>query len=152
MANTNDKTRISKTRDYLFNVISILRNINQINANYLSNEKDNYSLDKIPTEKKARPNILGGGEYRQVYSFRGRLPYGQTSKTNFEIMGFFEEFEDIIESNNNKGILPDINGIISIECLDCASVNNTQTNTAEFDIQIQITYLDDGEYDSSVSL
>ena len=152
MANTNNDTRISKVRNYLFDIISNIRKINQINANYLSGEKDNYSLDKIPTEKKVRPNILGGGLYRQVYSFRGRLAYGQTSSTNFEIMGFFEKFEDIIESNNNKGILPDIEGIDSIECLDCASVNNTQTNTAEFDIQIQITYLDDGKYDPSVSL
>ena len=144
--------RISKLRDYLFNVIADMRDINQINANYLSNEIDNYSLDKIPTEKKVVPNILGGGLYRQVYSFRGRLEYGQDSKTNLETMGFYEEFEDIIESNNNKGILPDIDGIDSIECLDSATMNNSQTNTGEFDIQIQITYYDDGEYDPSVSL
>ena len=144
--------RISKLRDYLFNVIAAMRDINQINANYLSNEIDNYSLDKIPTEKKVTPDILGGGLYRQVYSFRGRLEYGQDSKTNLEIMGFYEEFEDIIEYNNNKGILPDIDGINSIECLDSATMNNSQTNTGEFDIQIQITYYDDGEYDPSVSL
>lgn len=144
--------RISKLRDYLFNVIADIRDVNQINANYLSNEIDNYSLDKIPTEKKVTPDILGGGLYRQVYSFRGRLEYGQDSKTNLEIMGFYEEFEDIIESNNNKGILPDIDGINSIECLDSATMNNSQTNTGEFDIQIQITYYDDGEYDPSVSL
>ena len=144
--------RISKLRDYLFNVIADIRDVNQINANYLSNEIDNYSLDKIPTEKKVTPDILGGGLYRQVYSFRGRLEYGQDSKTNLEIMGFYEEFEDIIESNNNKGILPDIDGIDSIECLDSATMNNSQTNTGEFDIQIQITYYDDGEYDPSVSL
>ncbi len=150
MADKSNK--ISKVRDYLFEVISGIRKIDQINANFLSGEKDNYSLDKLPTEKKMIPNILGGGLYRQAYSFRGRLAYGQSSSTNFEIMGFFEEFEDIIESNNNKGILPEIDGINGIECLNCASVNNTQTNTAEFDIQIQITYYDDGEYDSSVSL
>ena len=145
--------RITKVRGYLFEVINILRSINQINANYLSNETDNYSLDKIPTERiVGRPYIIGGGRYRDVYSFRGRLPHGQDAETNLEIMGFYEDFERIIESNNNKGILPDIDGIESIECLNCATVNNAGTNSAEFDIQIQITYYSDGNYTPSVSL
>jgi hypothetical protein len=55
-------------------------------------------------------------------------------------IGFFEKFEDIISSNNKQGILPDIKGIEEIRCLNCASMNNASTNTAEFDIQIQITY------------
>ena len=145
--------RITKVRSYLLQVINTLRNINQINANFLSNGIDNYSLDKIPTERiVGRPYIIGGGIYRDVYSFRGRLPHGQDATTNLDIMGFYEEFEKIIESNNNKGILPDIDGIESIECLNCATVNNAGTNSAEFDIQIQITYYSDGNYTPSISL
>lgn len=144
--------RISKTRDYLFNVITMIRNINQINANFLSNKINDYSLDKIPTERKVLPYIIGGGLYRDVYSFRGRLPYGQDAQTNLETMGFYEEFENIIESNNNKGILPDIDGIESIECLNNGTVISVENNSAEFDIQIQITYYNDGEYTSSISL
>ena len=47
------------------------------------------------------------------------------------------------EINNEKGILPNIKGIQSIQCLNCGSMNNANTNTAEFDIQIQITYKED---------
>ena len=42
--------------------------------------------------------------------------------------------------NNDNKILPDIKGIESISCLNCGTMNNANTNTAEFDIQIQITY------------
>ena len=37
-------------------------------------------------------------------------------------------------------MLPDIVGIESIECLNCGTLINANTNSAEFDIQIQITY------------
>ena len=59
---------------------------------------------------------------------------------NLENVGFYEIFEDIINSNNEKGILPEIDGIQTIECLNCGSMVNANTNTAEFDIQLQITY------------
>ena len=77
---------------------------------------------------------------RDVYSFRSRTTYSQSTITNLKNMGFFEEFEKTIESNNKNGILPDIENIKSIECLNCATMNYAETNTAEFDIQIQITY------------
>ena len=43
--------RISKLRDYLFEIINTLTTNRsyQINANMLSNKIDDYSLDKIPT-------------------------------------------------------------------------------------------------------
>ena len=42
--------------------------------------------------------------------------------------------------NNENGVLPQIEGIESIQCLNCGTMNNAEKNTAEFDIQIQITY------------
>ena len=39
-----------------------------------------------------------------------------------------------------NGILPEIDGIESIECLNPGTMNNANTNTAELDIQIRITY------------
>ena len=46
-----DELRITKLRTYLFSIIDTLLTDNkyQINANMLSNELNNYSLDKIPT-------------------------------------------------------------------------------------------------------
>ena len=137
-----DELRITKLRTYLFSIIDTLLTDNkyQINANMLSNEPNNYSLDKIPTSSTVEEWITGTRICRDVYSFRSRVGYSQDTIENLINVGFFEIFEKLISSNNEKGILPDIEGIQSIQCLNCGSMNNANTNTAEFDIQIQITY------------
>ena len=148
MANINDtivdiqELRVTKLREYLMNIIDeLLTDTNyQINANMLSNNPINYSLDKIPTASTVESWITGLEKHRDVYSFRSRNQYSQDTITNLLNVGFFEIFESKISSNNKKGILPDIKGIESIECLNCGSMNRAETNTAEFDIQIQITY------------
>lgn len=139
--------RISKIREYLLSIIDTLTNDNssQINANMLSNDINNYSLDKIPTTTEVESWIIGISKRRDVYSFRSRMSYSQDTINNLKNIGFFEKFENIIKSNNNEGILPDIEGIESIECLNCGTMNNAETKTAEFDIQIQITYIEDYE-------
>lgn len=137
--------RITKLRTYLLSIIDVLvtNKQYQINANMLSNEPNNYSLDKIPTSSTVEAWITGTKICRDVYSFRSRVGYSQDTIENLINVGFFEIFEKLISSNNEKGILPNIEGIQSIQCLNCGSMNNANTNTAEFDIQIQITYKED---------
>ena len=137
--------RITKLRTYLLSIIDLLvtNKKYQINANMLSNEPNNYSLDKIPTSSTVEEWITGTKVCRDVYSFRSRMGYSQDTIENLINVGFFEIFEKLISSNNEKGILPDVEGIQSIQCLNCGSMNNANTNTAEFDIQIQITYKED---------
>ncbi len=138
---TND-LRISKLRDYLFTIIDqIKRNPkSQINAYMLDSDTSNYSLDKIPTESTVEKWITGLEIHRDVYYFRSRMSYSQDVINNLKNIGFFEKFEAIIKSNNDKGILPDIENIEKIECLNCGTLNNTDGTNAEFNIQIQITY------------
>lgn len=137
--------RITKLRTYLLSIIDVLvtNKKYQINANMLSNEPNNYSLDKIPASSTVEEWITGTKVCRDVYSFRSRVGYSQDTIENLINVGFFEIFEKLISSNNEKGILPNIEGIQSIHCLNCGSMNNANTNTAEFDIQIQITYKED---------
>ena len=137
--------RITKLRTYLLSIIDVLvtNKKYQINANMLSNEPNNYSLDKIPTSSTVEEWITGTKICRDVYSFRSRVGYSQDTIENLINVGFFEIFEKLISSNNEEGILPNIEGIQSIQCLNCGIMNNANTNTAEFDIQIQITYKED---------
>ena len=137
--------RITKLRTYLLSIIDVLvtNKKYQINANMLSNEPNNYSLDKIPTSSTIEEWITGTKICRDVYSFRSRVGYSQDTIENLINVGFLEIFEKLISSNNEQGILPEVEGIQSIQCLNCGSMNNANTNTAEFDIQIQITYKED---------
>lgn len=134
--------RISKLREYLFEIINTLttsRNY-QINADMLSNKIGDYSLDKIPTNTEVQKWIIGVVKRRDVYSFRSRKSYSQDTINNLKNIGFFEDFENLIKSNNKNGILPEIDNIESIDCLNCGTLNYADTNTAEFDIQIEIKY------------
>lgn len=137
-----ERLRVTKLRKYLLDIIdNLLTDKNyQINANMLSADTNNYSLDKIPTASVVETWITGDEIHRDVFSFRSRSNYSQDTLSNLLNVGFFEVFEDTINSNDKKGILPDIKGIESIRCLNCGSMSNATTNTAEFDIQIQITY------------
>jgi hypothetical protein len=136
------EARITKLRTYLFSIIDTLATDKnyQINANMLSNDINNYSLDKIPTSSQVERWVTGLEIHRDVFSFKSRNAYSQDVINNLSNIGFFEQFESIIKSNNKKGVLPEIKGIESIECLNCGTMLSSDTNTAEFDIQIQITY------------
>lgn len=134
--------RITKLRDYLFGIINALttnRNY-QINADMLSDQIGDYSIDKIPTNTEVEKWVIGIVKRRDVYSFKSRKSYSQDAINNLKNIGFFEEFEEIIKSNNDKGVLPEIDDIESIKCLNCGTLNNIDGTQATFDIQIEVTY------------
>lgn len=134
--------RIAKLRDYLFEIINTLTTDRkyQINADMLSNKVDDFSLNKIPTDPEVERWIIGISKKKDVYSFRSRKAYSQDTINNLKNIGFFEEFENIIKTNNDEGVLPQIDNIESIECLNCGTLNMTDGTSAIFDIQIQVTY------------
>lgn len=138
-------TRIEKLREYLFdNIITLTQNSNfQINANFLSNKIDDYSLDKMPIAPIVNKLICGVEIRRDVFSFRSRKSYSHDKVVNLNNMGFFEEFEKLIKSNNEEGVLPDIDRIESIKCLNpFTMLSNDDGTKAIFDIQIEIKYRD----------
>ena len=139
--NTNT-LRVKKLAEYLFDVVKAINDkCEEINVDMLSNDINNYSIDKIPTSSVVEKWITGLEIHRDVYLFRSRNEYSQDKINNLENIGFFEIFEDIINSNNKEGILPDIDGIESIECLNHGTMLNNNSKTAIFNIQIQIVYI-----------
>ena len=138
-----ENTRIAKLGKYLESILEELNSkYKKINADFLGIEVNNYSLDKIPTASVVEPYVTGGRLCRDVYSFRSRNPYSSDRLSNLKNIGFFESFQRIISSNNDEGILPNIDRIISSECLNQGTFNyaNESMKTAVFDIQLQIIY------------
>lgn len=138
-----NNTRIAKLGKYLETILEELNDkYRKINADFLGIEVNNYSLDKIPTASVVEPYVTGGRLCRDVYSFRSRNPYSSDRLSNLKNIGFFESFQKIINFNNEEGILPDIENIESIVCLNQGTLTYTDASmkTAVFDIQLQITY------------
>lgn len=136
-----DNLRITKLREYLMNLIEEMKlDVEQLNVNFLSNEINNYSLDKIGVIPQDEEWITGTIIYKDVYNFTSRMNYSADTITNLENIGFYEIFEKLIKQKNDANDLPDIEGIESIQCLNAGTMRMANTNTAEFSVQIQITY------------
>ena len=141
-----ENTRIAKLGKYLETILEELNSkYKKINADFLGIDVNNYSLDKIPTASEVETWLTGTKICRDVYSFRSRNAYSSDRLSNLKNIGFFEKFQKIINSNNDNGILPKIDGIESIACLNSGTLNYTDESmkTAVFDIQIQIEYEED---------
>lgn len=139
-------TRIAKLGKYLETILEELNNkYKKINADFLGIDVNNYSLDKIPTASEVETWLTGTKICRDVYSFRSRNAYSSDRLSNLKNIGFFETFQKIINSNNDNGILPEIDNIESIECLNQGTFNSADASgkTAVFDIQLQIVYRED---------
>ena len=139
-------TRIAKLGEYLETILEELNSkYKKINADFLGIEVNNYSLDKIPTASEVETWLTGTKICRDVYSFRSRNAYSSDRLSNLKNIGFFETFQKIINSNNDEGVLPKIDNIESIECLNQGTFNyaDKSMKTAVFDIQLQIVYRED---------
>ena len=102
-----EEVRIEKLRKYLSEVLNRLVEENKININadMLSKNINSYSLDKIPTASTVERWINGIEIHRDVFSFKSRLAYSQDTINNLSNISFFEEFENIISSNNKNCLL-----------------------------------------------
>ena len=141
-----ENTRIAKLGKYLEPILEELNSkYKKINADFLGIEVNNYSLDKIPTASEVETWLTGTKICRDVYSFRSRNAYSSDRLSNLKNIGFFETFQKIINSNNDEGVLPKIDNIESIECLNQGTFNyaDESMKTAVFDIQLQIVYRED---------
>ena len=133
---------ISKIRQYFFDLGIIDENSN-INVDFLSNEPIQYVIEPIPVEPIIKPYKDGGSLRQFVFQFGSREYFGADVVQNMANTEFYEDFSALIEDNNRKGVLPEIDGIQSIECLSNGTINEDNTNNAKYVIQMRITYYKD---------
>ena len=130
---------ISKIRQYFFDLGIIDENSN-INVDFLSNKPIEYVIEPIPVEPIIKPYKDGGSLRQFVFQFGSREYFGADVVQNMANTEFYEEFSALIEDNNRKGVLPKIDGIQSIECLNNGTINEDNTDNAKYVIQMRITY------------
>lgn len=130
---------IVEIRDFL-RTLTVSNGTAKINVNYLGDEPAEYVIEPIPAEKVVKTYTDGSRLCQFVFQFGSREYYSSDVTENMQNTDFYDDFSKTIESCNRAGILPDIEGIQSIECLNLVSLQDVGTNTAKYAIQMRITY------------
>ena len=131
---------IEEIRNYFLKNVSLTKEFDNILADFLGDEATSYTIEPIPVEPKLRPYRDGGSLNQYVFQFGSREFYDNSVTQNINNLGFYERFQEEIETNNKNGVLPDIKGIQSIECLNNGTIQDAQNGTAKYVIQMRITY------------
>ena len=131
---------VDKIREYFLKNVSLAQKFDNILADFLGDEATSYTIEPIPIDPVLRPYQDGGSLNQFVFQFGSREFYDNSVAQNINNLGFYEKFQEEIETNNKNGVLPDITGIQSIECLNNGTIQDVQNGTAKYVIQMRIIY------------
>ena len=132
---------IEKLKEYFINNIQLAQEFTNILIDFLDDEAITYTIEPIPVEPVLKQYADGGSLRQYVFQFGSREYYDNGVAQNIKNLDFYEKFKNEIETKNEEGILPDIDGIQSIECLTEGTIQDVQNGTAKYIIQMRITYL-----------
>lgn len=132
---------IEKIREYFLKNVTLAEEFNNILADFLEENATTYTIEPIPTEYILKQYADGGSLRQFVFQFGSREFYDNSLTQNIENLNFYEKMQEEIENNNSKKILPDIEGIQTIECLNNGTIQDIESGTAKYSIQMRITYL-----------
>ena len=131
---------IEKIRDYFKTKVTLAEEFDNILVDFLGEDATSYSIEPIPVEPVLRQYRDGGSLNQFIFQFGSREFYDNSIAQNINNLGFYEKFQEEIETNNKNGVLPNIKGIQSIECLNNGTIQDVQNGTAKYVIQMRITY------------
>ena len=131
---------IEKIKEYFIENIQLAEEFENILIDFIGDEAITYTIEPVPVEPVIRPYTDGSSLRQYVFQFGSREYYDNGIAQNIENLDFYEKFKDEIETKNKEGVLPDIDGIQSIECLTDGTIQDVQNGTAKYIIQMRITY------------
>lgn len=134
---------VDKLRQYFLNHVTLAEEFKRILADFLGDDATDYTIETIPIEPVLKQYADGSYLGQLTFQFGSREYYDDSDNQNIENLDFYERFQQEIEENNKNGILPDIEGIQSIECLSNGTIQDVENKTAKYIIQMRITYFRD---------
>ena len=134
---------VDKLRDYFIEHTTLEEGFKSILADFLGDDATDYTIETLPIEPILRQYADGSYLGQLTFQFGSREFYDDSDTQNIDNLGFYERFQKEIEYNNNNGILPEIEGIQSIECLSNGTIQDIENKTAKYIIQMRITYFRD---------
>lgn len=137
-------TLIEAEKNYIMQC-PYIKDIFNLNVNYLSEETDSFSVEEIPAQRIIGEDILGNKICQSLFAVAGRLNYSENTKENIDNIGLFEKLQDWIEKQNEKGNFPELqNGLIpkKIEVISSGYIAETlvDMSNAIYQIELKLEY------------
>lgn len=134
---------VDKLRQYFIEHTTLEEGFKSILADFLGDDATDYTIETISIEPVLKQYTDGSYLGQLTFQFGSREYYDDSDNQNIDNLGFYERFQQEIEENNKNGILPNIEGIQSIECLSNGTIQDVENKTAKYIIQMRITYFKD---------
>ena len=102
-----------------------------------------YTIETVPCEPVIRKYTDGSCMKQFLFIFASREFFSKDIAQNIENLGFYEKFGDWIREQNDSGIFPELGEgrePVSIEVLTGGYAFEADTNTAQYQIQLRLTY------------
>lgn len=135
-------TKIEAIRSY-FDVCPLLDTNARINIDYIGTEAIEYAIYSDPIDPVYKKYVDGGVIKQFGFTFTTLAYYSAELIQQLENSGFYEEFQKWIESNNEKGVLPDVEGALRIEILTNGYLIDAEADMARYQIQLKLIYMED---------
>lgn len=143
---------VEKLKNYFETHVQLASEYENILVDFLGEEAVNYTIEPIPVETIIRPYTDGSSLRQFVFQFGSREFYDNGIAQNIDNLDFYDRFKEEIEYNNTHGILPDIEGVQSIECTTSGVLDGAESGTAKYVIQMRVKYYKDAKSNINISI
>lgn len=96
---------IEAVRDYIL-TCPLLKDLARINVDFLPEDANTYSIESVPTQTIISTDIDGSTTRQFNFVFASRLLYTPEIRNNIDNSGFYEDFENWLETNSENGVFP----------------------------------------------
>ena len=114
----------------------------RVNVDHLS-EDMSYSVDPLPCDPVLQKYVDGGKKKQFQFAFTSREEYDQDARINIENSGFYQSFEEWLETQDMAGVLPELgeNKIpIKVETLNSGYLYDVDEEKARYRIECRLIY------------
>lgn len=119
-----------------------LVNGERVNVDYIGQEMS-YSIDTLPCSPIIQTYTDGGTKRQFQFAFMSNEEYDEDARVNIENSGFYEAFEEWLDTQSMLGKLPDMTEKkypIRFETLNRAYLYDIEENKARYRVECRLIY------------
>lgn len=118
-----------------------------VRFNHLGAAPQEFSIEDTPEDTVVK-RYIGSSLRQKTFYLTSRESYSTDQRLNIEKSNFYEEFQAWVEQQNRLKNFPALTGTqtpTKIECLTAGYLYTANDNTAQYQIQLRLEYLNKGE-------